>query len=335
MCASVAPLPCCIGSQPSDLLSAIESAFAGGLSAHGDLSLSRERYAAHLLAVLKKFISAEAGEQEKIKFITLLHTEDLYLARACAEHGDQAWRRFDALYHKYLNDLIGYLCSLRHVALDLMETLIIDLFLPDRSGQSRICSYDGRSSLATWLRVVVTNRIINEGQRKSNHGRGIQSCDELPDGTAVPCLEKMITTRRYEAVICESLRQACDMLSPREKKILLWRFDEGLQLGDIAGFLRVHQSTITRTLDRIARKLHDQVIASLSRRQLDCAAIEECISLLVEGNAHSISILDLIRNAKGEIVETAQILHYPLSVHAGGAFRTPCSQKKSIPPAKR
>ena len=33
--------------------------------------------------------------------------------------------------------------------------------------------------------------------------------------------------------------------------ILLWRFDDELQLGDIAVLLGVHQSTITRTVERI------------------------------------------------------------------------------------
>jgi RNA polymerase sigma-70 factor len=280
-----------------DLATTVDAAYQKGLLAHGDLDLPSEKYRDHIYAVLDKCLDPVSGENQRVDFVKQLHTDDLYLARGCADRGEKAWNRFDALYHKYLNDLIGYLCSLRHVASELMETVMIDLFLPDRSGRSRISSYDGRSSLSTWLRVVVTNRVINEGQRKSNTSR-VDISGDFVDGSTVSCLDSRIAMSRYEGLIRESLRHACANLSVRERMILLWRFEDEHQLGDIASRLGVHQSTITRTVERIARKLKQQLISSLSECQLDKAAIEECITVLVDGNDHSISILDFIRSAQ-------------------------------------
>jgi DNA-directed RNA polymerase specialized sigma24 family protein len=149
---------------------------------------------------------------------------------------------------------------------------------------------------------VVTNRIINEGQRKANAGRA-SVVGDLMDGSTLQGLESRIVSGRYETVLARCMKEACANLSVRERMILLWRFEQERQLGEIADLLGVHQSTITRTVERIARKLKQDMIASLRNHQLDGAAIEECIWVLLEGNDHCISILDYIREAKPE--ETA------------------------------
>jgi RNA polymerase sigma-70 factor len=299
MCTSETTSSPSIGERKCDLATAIETAYYHGLSTHGDLDLPPASYCVHIMAVVGKCLGPAATEAERVAFVIRLHTDDLYLTKGCADRGEKAWNRFDTLYRKYLNDLIGYLCSLRNIALELMESVMIDLFLPDRSGRSRISSYDGRSSISTWLRVVVTNRIINEGQRKSNTGR-VDFSGDFVDGASIRHVESRIAMHRYEGLIRESLRHACANLSVRERMILLWRFDDELQLGDIAVLLGVHQSTITRTVERIASKLKQQLISSLTESRLDPAAIEECISVLVEGSGHSISILDFIRDAHPE-----------------------------------
>ncbi len=285
--------------KQSDLLAVIVAGYDKGVNVHGDLDLPLHHFREHIQTVVDKCVSLDTLPAQLIDFVRQLHMEDLYLARACADRGEKAWNRFDTLYHKYLNDLIGYLSSIRHIALELMETVMIDLFLPDRAGRSRIASYDGRSALSTWLRVVVTNRIINEGQRKSLTSR-VEISGDFVDSSAVSCLDSDIAIRRYEDPIRNALRSACASLSMRDRMILLGRFDEEKQLGDIASLLNVHQSTITRTVERIARKLRQHLIANLSECRLDRAGIEECVGVLIDGRAHSISILDFIRAAEPE-----------------------------------
>jgi len=293
MCASAAPLPA--AETARTVAGAIRAAYDDGVRLHGDLDLTAERYSTLIEGVVSKCIGANASGEAKLRCISQLHTADLYVAKACGDRGEKAWSRFDALYRRYLNDLTAYLCAVRNVPQDLMESTTIDLFLPDRSGQSRICSYDGRSSLPTWLRVVVTNRVINEGQRKPNAARaGIVG--DVPDGATIPRLESRIAARRYERLIADCLKSACDALTERERSILRWRFEDGLQLGDIADLVGVHQSTITRTVERIAKRLKQEMIARLRDRRLDGPAIEECISVLVESSGHAVSILDYIRD---------------------------------------
>jgi RNA polymerase sigma-70 factor len=271
--------------------------YKAGFDVHGDLDLRLDEYSSRLACIISKWCGHNCNNDTILDLTRQLHTTDLYLSTACALHRDKAWRRFDSVYRKYLNDLVSYICSAHSIATEIKETASVHLFLPDRTGQSRILSYDGRSSLATWLRVIITNRIINEGHRKCNALQYDKPSPELEDQTALPLIESCLQVSRYEPMVCAAVQWACEGLADRERELLLWRFDRQAQLGEIAHQLSVHQSTITRTLDRIARKFRDKVISHLSSLHLDSAAINECLSVLIDGKCQSISILDYLRSA--------------------------------------
>ena len=68
---------------------------------------------------------------------------------------------------------------------------------PDRSGHSRIASYDGRSSLATWLHVIVTHRVANERVRKWNTVERPGDMPDVADHAALGDLEAELRAHRY------------------------------------------------------------------------------------------------------------------------------------------
>jgi RNA polymerase sigma factor (sigma-70 family) len=172
-----------------------------------------------------------------------------------------------------------------------------DLFLPDRSGCSRIASYDGRSSLGTWLRVVVCNRVIN-AQRCTASAKSTDLQPELPDGSALTRIEATVRARRYGPAIKDSMASACGTLTPRERLMLLWRYEDGLQLGQIAQLLGIHQSNVTRQLERVQGKLRDEVASILSAKHgLSRSAIQECLEDIVENPRHQVSILEFVKTA--------------------------------------
>lgn len=274
------------------------SAYEAGYAIHGDLELGFEEYSDRLPLTVRKCGHREEDSRAAEFLIRELHTTDLYLSAACALSRDKAWWRFDALYRKYINDLVSYICSVRTIAMEIRESFAAHLFLPDSTGRSRISSYDGRSSLPTWLRVIVTNRIINEGHRKCNSTQRDEPQPEIEDRTALPCLERHLALGRYELLLRRAVRHACETLSDKERELLLSRFDHGAQLGEIAQRFSVHQSTITRTLERIGRRLRGEVISILTAWDLDEAAIHECLSILTDGSCQSISIFEYIREAK-------------------------------------
>ncbi len=267
-------------------------AYTDGYAHHGDLGLGVEEFAAHLLAIVEKYVGKGAAAAAALGFVDNLHIGDLYLAAACAKHGGAAWNRFMALYQKYLNDTALSFSRSVDAAHDLASGVLVDMFLPDRSGRSRIASYHGRSSLATWLRVIVCNRAINERENKYNTLERIESIPELPETAAVRNMEAVVRAARYEEMIKESLKIACRRLTDRERLLLLLRYDEELQVSQIARLLGVNPSTVTRQLDRVQSKLRDNVVSTLaSRFNLQEAAIQECLADLLDNPSHSILVI--------------------------------------------
>src|SRR5215472_13648225 len=296
-----------------ELESIITAAYYDGCTRFGDLGLDLQIYSFRIHSIVRKHLGGAPAEKAAIEFVKNLHGGDLYLATACAQHspgmmnGDStpseqasiAWRTLEKTYKGFICDLVRFFYSTSFAAQDLADSVLADLFLPDRSGSSRIASYDGRSSLSTWLRVVVCNRAIN-ARRCSASVKSTDIQVEIPDEPALQNIELTFRAQRYGSALWDSLKSACRALTPRERLILLWRYEDGLQLGHIARLLGIHQSNVTRQLERMQGKLRDEVVAILSQKHgLSRYAIQECIQDVVENPRHKVSILDFIK-AKAE-----------------------------------
>jgi RNA polymerase sigma-70 factor, ECF subfamily len=261
---------------------------------HGPLGLKVELFATQISGIAAKYYDENAPAPVIWSFLKGLHTDDLYLALACACHTEASWVRFDALYRKVFQDICRHLAPSGVDCTEFRETVWTDLFFPDRTGRSRIGSYDGRSSLPTWLRAVASNRMINEVQRK-HWVKSIDPGMEPPDRRTLREIELTLEMRRFEPMIVDCLSQACRTMSRRERLIITYRFTQGLQLGQIAKILSVHQSTVTRQMDRLFRRLRDEVARRLATQyKLEPGAVEECLAIASDAPLESLSLLNLI-----------------------------------------
>ena len=263
---------------------------------HGDLGLSSGAWKQRILDTLAR-CGKNPAEPAGATFAERLHTRDLYLATSCAEGLDAAWQRFEALHQKYIRDLVRCLARSALQAADVGDGLLVDLFLPDRSGRSRIASYDGRSSLATWLHVIVTHRMHNERVRKWNTIERPGDMPDLADRTSTIELDATLRSARYGVAVDGSIRQACRNLSTRDSQMLLWRYQRGLLLEEIARRLSIHPSTVCRQLEKLQERLRADIISTLARTyHLADAAIEECLDDVLQDHGESVSLLRLIRD---------------------------------------
>lgn len=284
----------------------IASAYSEGHTHFGELGLTLSAYNARINAILRKHLGPTPNPSTTIAFVKSLHGRDLYLATACAqcspggttgpdEYAGAAWKILENTYKGFVCDLVRFSYRPGFASQDLADNIVTDLFLPDRSGASRIASYDGRSSLSTWLRVIVCNRAIN-AQRCSANTKNTEMQPDIPDGPALENIEMTVRARRYGSALEDALASACRALTPRERLILLWRYEDGLQLGQMAKLLGIHQSNVTRQLEKMQGKLRDDVVKVLSTKyRLSVPAIEECLEDVIENPRHNISILEVIK----------------------------------------
>lgn len=266
-------------------------AYRRGCAAHGQLDLQLKDFKSHIIWVASKHLPPDASNPSTINFIRTLHTTDLYLGMACARGTEAAWDRLTLMYGGYIQAIANFATSANSAATEIADNVLVDLFLPGPSGQSRIASYEGRSSLATWLRVVVSHHAANERERFSNR-MGSPSVPDIADEQALSRMDASLRAWRYEGMILASLRSSCDCLTERERLILLLRYDDGLQFGQIARLFGVHQSTITRQIERACKRLREEVIATLSSKYyLNSAEINECQEDLLENPGYSVLAL--------------------------------------------
>jgi RNA polymerase sigma factor (sigma-70 family) len=313
----------------------IRTAYSEGEARFGDLGLRLQLYSDRIHSIVRKHLGGSPLPRTAQKFANGLHGPDLYLATSCAQHSpgarngsppvtakdaSVAWKTLETTYKSFISGLVRFFYSTSFASQDLADNILADLFLPDRSGCSRIASYDGRSSLSTWLRVVVCNRAIN-AKRCSAFVKNTELQSEIPDEPALQNIELTIRAKRYGKVLADSLEMACRRLTPRDRLILLWRYEDGLQLGEIARLLGIHQSNVTRQMEKMQSRLRDEVVAMLSGKHgLSHSAIHECIQDVVDNPRHGISILDFIRERTGN-GEAPAMLGNGNGAHANGKVR--------------
>ena len=256
---------------------------------HGDLDLKPQRFAEQLRRLIEMHLGSDAPIASRLAFLASLYAIDLYLSVACARASDIAWRRFLTVYENRIRDFARSVSRSRDTARDLADNLMAELFLPDASGTSRIASYDGRRPLITWLHAVVNHQAINQRELKWNAFERIDAMPDFSDLTAAPRIDAALIAHRYEAAINDSFATASASLTEHERNILLLRYDEALQVAEIANSLAVHSSTITRQIQQIQTKFGKRIIQVLAlKHQLGPAAITECLSDIVENPRHSL-----------------------------------------------
>jgi RNA polymerase sigma-70 factor, ECF subfamily len=268
-----------------DFLQAYETA----QSLHNNFWLGFDCYIECLLPIINKHLGEDPQPVTVSCFLSNLHTKDLYLTFACAQQHENAWQQFDQHYRAYLLEVAKHECPNLDAAMELVNNLMTDLYFSDRSNRPRIASYEGRSSLAAWLRVVVVHRAINEYERKWNSVESLEDIPDIEDQKSLEAICASVRGNTYRPMILASFKGATKSLTRHEQYLLLMRYEQELQAKEIARMLNIHPSRITRQLQRIQGKLKREVIAILAKRyQLCSAAIEECLSDMVENSEYSL-----------------------------------------------
>jgi RNA polymerase sigma-70 factor len=268
----------------STLEGLIERMYCTAVELHGDLGLSRGSFRNRAMEIAEK--CANSCQQAE-PLLERLVAADLYLATACAMQSEAAWVRFYDQYAASLRQTLRQLCRESKIVDDLLDAIWADLFMPDSSGRSRIGSYDGRASLTTWLRVVISNRVTNERHRKFNALR-TEFQSDLEETGEYSDIDGLLDARRHETTIVECLTQAWMSLPPNERSMILCRYQKQLQLCEIGRLWGIHPSTVNRTLGRALAKVRREVSKKLiSRLRLSKRALHDLTSTFAAHSLHA------------------------------------------------
>jgi RNA polymerase sigma-70 factor (ECF subfamily) len=238
--------------------------------------LSRDSFAVILCDIATKH--GAASEAETRTFLLNLRVDELALARACAAGNDSAWEVFLTRYREKL-----YLSALRiaheeSAARDLADTLYADLYgVNKREGQrvSKLNSYTGRGSLEGWLRTVLAQEFVNR-YRKTK--RLVSLDEESEEGAqfTAPEPEPVVPS---DPRLAKATDEALAALSGEDRVVLSAYYLDGRTLAEIARLLGVHESTISRKLDKLAKALRKQILSGLGRLGMSRRQAQETLAV--------------------------------------------------------
>lgn len=244
----------------------------------GKFGLSRESLSAILCEIISNHAAQATSASEIRAFLLGLRVEELALARSCAAGNNYAWEIFLTRYREKL-----YLSALRiaredSAARELADTLYADLYgtnIRDGRRVSKLASYSGRGSLEGWLRTVLSQEYVNRYRRTK---RLVSLDEESEEGIQFQAPEPEPVSPA-DARLAQATDEVLTGLSAEDRMVLSAYYLDGRTLAEIARMLGVHESTISRKVDKLAKSLRKQIVAALSRRGVSRRQAEEALQM--------------------------------------------------------
>jgi RNA polymerase sigma-70 factor (ECF subfamily) len=241
------------------------------------IGLTRDAFAIILIEVGTKY-SPTGSEAELRAFFLALRIDELALARACAAGNNTAWELFLTRFREKL-----YLSALRIVredsaAHELADTLYADLYgTTTREGQrvSKLASYTGRGSLEGWLRTVLAQEYVNRYRRTK---RLVSLDEESEDGVQFRATDPE-PLGPSDKRLSQATDDALTQLPAEDRLVLSAYYLDGRTLAEVARMLGVHESTISRKVDKLAKSLRKQILVSLTRAGMSRRQAEEALEV--------------------------------------------------------
>jgi RNA polymerase sigma-70 factor (ECF subfamily) len=245
--------------------------------------VSQQAFAAALEAsCAKAFTGTRPALGEVARYLSSLHLGDLALACACALGDAAAWDYFvlemrPVLYRSA--DALDRSGAAREIA----DSLYADLYGVDQRGgmrQSLLRYFHGRSSLATWLRAVLSQRYVDRV-------RVDRRTDPLPEESTISASFSPSDPDcgRFVDMLRAALRRALAELQPRERLRLRCYYAQELTLAQTGKLLKEHEATTSRQLARTRQSVREAVERDLGSQGLNDVQIARCFECATEDAA--------------------------------------------------
>jgi RNA polymerase sigma-70 factor (ECF subfamily) len=242
------------------------------------IGLTRESFAAILSEVAGKYLPAGASQAEARSFLLSLRVDELALARACAAGHNPAWEIFLTRYREKLYQSALRVAREDSAARDLADTLYAELYGTSvRGGQrvSKLASFMGRGSLEGWLRTVLAQEFVNRYRRTK---RLVSLDEEGEEGSQFAAPEPEVVTS-VDSRLEFATDAALGALGSEERVVLVAYYLDGRTLAEIARMLGVHESTISRKVDKLAKSLRKKILANMVQQGMTRRQAEETLEV--------------------------------------------------------
>jgi RNA polymerase sigma-70 factor (ECF subfamily) len=284
------------GTEESRAQAESTEAYLAGLYAKSGaqkFAISFQEFATILREVSGRYLPQNATHAEAADLHRNLRVEDLVLARACARGNEVAWECFLHQHRQKLYAAAAAIAKEGSIARELADGLYADLFgvrqAADGGRISKLASYTGRGSLAGWLRTVLAQEYVNRFRRQ----RHLVSFDQKSEA-GEPFEAKPVASAAVDSRLEHAVDEALLALPPEERLLLASWYLDGRTLAQIARMLGVHESTISRRIEKTTMSLRKRIVRGLRERGMSARAAEE---------AMEVDVRDLFVDVRGRLAQ--------------------------------
>jgi RNA polymerase sigma-70 factor (ECF subfamily) len=237
--------------------------------------ISCAQLAAILEEIREKYLP-NASPEQAAEFCSNLRLEELVLARACAAGHERAWHDFIGRYRQKLHGMALHITHDGAHASELADSLFADLYgvnTRDGARNSKLNFYTGRGSLEGWLRTVMAQEFINRYRKQKRTVSLEEQTEEGVQFAAADPEPAPNSDPRLEAATDAALGE----LSSEDRFVLASYYLDGRTLAEIARMLGLHESSVSRRLDRLATNLRKRILTGLRERGMSHAQAVETL----------------------------------------------------------
>ncbi len=219
-----------------------------------------------------------------------LHHDDLYLATACARRDAVACSALAAVVRAAIAGTAGRIAGASDVD-DVAQIVCERLLVSAGGGEPRITQYNGRSRLESWIRVMAA-RIAIDQVRRRGAATDLEDAvvSDLASDGGHPELASVVEAHRARFKLAVGVALAS--LTPRERSILRFTYQQGMTAEAVGVLYGAHRVTVARWLRRIREQLADRIVAELAAGPIELSSM-----LRLVGSQLSLSLSRLLADA--------------------------------------
>jgi RNA polymerase sigma-70 factor (ECF subfamily) len=242
---------------------------------------------ANVLQELAAKLSPGSSESDRESLYNTLRIEDLLLARACAAGNERAWEVFMLRFREKLYDVARQINREDSKGRELADSVYAELYgTKSREGErfSKLLLYSGRGSLDGWLRTVLAQEYVNTYRKQR---RLVSLDEESEEGTQFAAASAELP-RSADSRLDRAVDDALRSLSPEDRFVLSSYFIDERTLAQIARALGVHESTVSRKVEKLTKVIRKQILKNLAHQGMSRRQAEEALEVDVRDLAVNI-----------------------------------------------
>ena len=220
--------------------------------------------------------AADASEAEQLELAATLRVGELVLARACSAGNEHAWDVFIVRFRALLYETAYRIAKDEATGRELADGLYAELYgIPNRDGRrvSKLDYYMGRGYIEGWLRTVLAQQHVN---RCRSLAKDVSLDEQLEAGAsfaAAPATETMETDDRVAKAVAQTLAE----VSNEERFLLASYYLDQRTLANIGRQLCIHESTVSRKLEKLTAQLRKRIRKRLQIAGMDSRRCDELL----------------------------------------------------------